>query len=268
MPLKAPAGAATADAPETAAVPAKARLAGSAVGQAGSRDALAQLSKAMAELKAIAVQPLLQRAVDAIRAEDFKAAETWVQQALERDERNGFGWYLLAITRERAGDFASSVTCYEAALQLIPEHAEVANDLGRLAFRMGMKAHAEKLFRHFLARHKDHPEAINNLGCALRDQGRYDEAIETLRPVMLAHPENVQLWNTMGTVTAEQGDYANAAVFFEEALRLDPNFYRARYNRGNAKLILGDPEGALTDCEAAMPLCVSDDERQMMRLSR
>src|SRR4029079_7288369 len=120
------------------------------------------------------------------------------------------------------------------------EHREVANDLGRLAFRMGVKGHAEKQFRHSLVPSPAPPEAINNLGCALRDQGRYDEAVETLRPVMLEHPGNIQLWNTMGTVMAERGDYANAEVFFEEALRLDASFYKARYNRGNARLILGD----------------------------
>src|SRR4051794_36555854 len=178
MPAQAPQSAASALALETAARPSPARLSAGGVGEAGSPQALAQLATAIAELKAIAVQPMLQRAVDCIRAEDFATAETWVQKALEKDERNGFGWYLLAITRERAGDFAFSVTCYEAALRLIPEHREVANDLGRLAFRMDMKVQAEKLFRHFLAAYPDHPEAVNNLGCALRDQRRFDEAIE------------------------------------------------------------------------------------------
>lgn len=251
-----------------AAVATPARLAGDALGKAGSRDTLAQLSSAMNELKALAIQPMLQRAVDAINAEDFTTAETWIQQALERDERSGFGWYLLAITRERASDFASSVKAYEAALALIPEHAEVANDLGRLAFRMGMKVQAEKLFRHFLARHPGHPEAINNLGCALRDQRRFDDAIALLKPALGERPRNVQLWNTLGTVVAEQGDYPNAEIFFQESLRLDPDFYKSRYNLGNARLALGDSEGALEACEAALTRVPPGHERQMMRLAR
>ena len=268
MPFKAPASAVSAAALATAAAPSPARLAGGAVGQAGSRDAMAQLVAAMAELKAIAIQPLLQRAVDAIHAEDWKTAESWTLKALERDERSGFGWYLMGIVRERAGDFANSITCYQSALQLIPEHAEVANDLGRLAFRMDMKPQAEKFFRHFLDKHPGHPEAVNNLACALRDQLRFDEAVETLRPAIIKDPTLTQLWNTMGTVVAEQGDYPNAETFFREALRLDERFYKSRYNLGNARLALGDPAEALEACEAALTLVKAEDERMMMRLSR
>lgn len=268
MPAKAPPTAASAIALETAAAPARPRLSGDAVGQAGSRDALTQLTAAMAELKAISIQPILQRAVDAIHAEDWKAAYRWTHEALEKDERNGFAWYLMGIVQERAGDFASSIKAYEAALALIPEHAEVANDLGRLAFRMGMKVHAEKLFRHFLVQHPEHPEATNNLACALRDQFLFDDAVETLRPAILKTPGSALLWNTMGTVVSEQGDFANAEVFFQEALRLDDDFYKARYNLGNARIVLGDPIGALEACEAALLRVVAEDERQMMRLAR
>ncbi len=65
-------------------------------------------------------------------------------QALQGDDKNGLAWYLLAIAREKAGAFADSIQAYEKALVLLPNSAEVANDLGRLAYRMGMKAVAEK----------------------------------------------------------------------------------------------------------------------------
>ncbi len=76
------------------------------------------------------------------------------------------------------------------------------------------------------------------------------------------------LWNTMGTVVSDQGDFTNALVFFQEALRLDPTFPKARYNLGNAKLLLGDAAGALVDCEAAMTGVLAEDDRQMMTLAR
>lgn len=268
MPQHALKGATAPIALETAATPSPPRLAGEALGQAGSHDALARLTAAMAELKSMAIQPLLQRAVAALQADDWKTGGKFAQKALEKDERSGFAWYLMGIARERAGDFASSVTAYECALALIPEHAEVANDLGRLAYRMDMKPQAEKLFRHFLTKHPAHPEAVNNLACAIRDQRRFAEAIETLRPAILDNPQSAQLWNTMGTVVAEQGDYPNAKVFFEEALSQDSIFYRSRYNLGNARLALGDAQGALEACDEAIALVRVESERQMMRLSR
>lgn len=252
---------------ETAAAPARPKIAGAPAGQAGSRDALAKLALAMAELRAVAIQPLLQRAVDALRAEDHQEGTKWALQALDKDERSGFGWYLLAIARERAGDFGSSIECYEKALALLPEHAEVANDLGRLAFRLDMKPQAEKLFRHFLARHPGNPEAVNNLVCAIRDQGRYDEAVETLRAAILKAPENATLWNTMGTIVADQGDYENARIFFGEALKLEPGFHKACYNLGNAHLVLGDPETALELNTQARKGVTAAEDREMMRMA-
>jgi Tfp pilus assembly protein PilF len=250
------------------AAPTPAKLTADSLGRSGSSDALTKLNGAISELKALSAAPMLQRAVEAIRAEDAKTACDWALKALEQDEHSGFGWYLLAIALERAGDFASSIQAYESALKLLPDHAEISNDLGRLAFRLGMTPQAESLFRHFLARYPEHPEGSNNLACAVRDQDRHSEAVDILRPAIVKSPEIAMLWNTMGTVVASQGDFNNALVFFKEALRLDPHFPKARYNLGNAKLLLGDAEGAIVDCEAAMTGVLAEDERQMMRLAR
>ncbi len=248
--------------------PTPARLTADSLGQAGSRAALAKLESAVSELRAMTAAPLLQRAIAAINAEDPKSACEWALKALEHDERSGFAWYVLAIALERGGDFVSSIRSYESALKLLPDHAEVANDLGRLAFRMGMIPQAETLFRLFLERYPDHPEGANNLACAIRDQNRHAEAIEVLRPAIIKTPDMAMLWNTMGTIVSDQGDFANALLFFEEALRLEPEFLKARYNRGNARLLLGDAAGALDDSDAALQGVMGEDERQMMRLSR
>ena len=64
----------------------------------------------------------------------------------------------------------------------------------------------------------------------------------------------------------EKGDYANALTFFEEALRLDPKFPKARYNRGNARLILGDSQGALEDCDAALAGALAEDASDGARI--
>ena len=266
--VKSGASAAALGFPDTSAVPTRLRMAGEASGQAGSRPALARLNEALGELRAMTVQPLLQEAVQALQADQFQRGGELAIKALEIDERSGFGWYLLAIARERAGDFAGSVRCYESALTLLPDQAEIANDMGRLAYRMGMKETAEKLFTHYLARNPTSHEGANNLACALRDQSRFAEAIEVLRPAIAANPEHALLWNTLGTVVGEEGDPGASVTFFDEALRHDAAFAKARYNRGNARLVLGDLDGALDDCQTAMTAPMSEDERLMMMLAR
>ncbi len=243
-------------------------VAGDVTGEAGSQAALAKLAGAIAEMKAAAIAPLLDKAVQALRQDDAVEGGRWATQALEHDEMSGLGWYLLAISRERLGDFKSSIQCYESALKLLPNHAEIANDIGRLAYRLDMKEVAVKLFRHFIAARPQAPDGPNNLACALRDLNRYDEAIDVLKPALAIHPAEPLLWNTLGSVLSEQGELDTAVVFFDEALRLDPDFAKARYNRGNTRLGLGHYDEALADCEAAMAHKVPPDEAAMMRLAR
>ena len=241
---------------------------GGAVGESGSRPALERLNAAVKELKALAVQPLLRRAVEALQAEEPMPAAELALKALEQDEQNGHAWYVLAIARDKSGDFKSALRCYDAAFKLLPDQVEIANDLGRLAYRMGMKPIAEQLFLRYLERYPDSPDGANNLACAIRDQNRYGEAIDILKRIIKANPENGLLWNTLGTVLSEQGDFETSITFFDEALRCDDGLFRSRYNRGNAKLPLGDIKGALEDCEAAMALVQLGDESAMMRLAR
>lgn len=248
--------------------PLRLKAAAGPIGESGSKAALSRLDEAISEMKAAAVAPLLHQAVQALHREAAQEAGELAVKALEIDERNGFGWYLLAIARERVGDFVNSLKCYESALQLLPAHAEVANDLGRLAYRLDLKDVAAKLFAHFMEAHPQSPDGANNLACALRDLNRYDEAIDILKPALGRHPTQPLLWNTLGSVMNEQGDMETAVVFFDEALRLDPAFAKARYNRGNSKLALGAYDEALADCEAAMALPCAPDEAAMMRLAR
>lgn len=253
---------------ETAAAGARPRIELGMAGQAGSPEAMRRLSDSLSHLKALSIEPMLQKAVVALRAEDFKTATEWSTRALQTDERCGMAWYCLAIAREKAGDFKTSIECYEAALKLSPEHDEIASNLARLAYRMGMKEIAEKLFVGYLAKQPLAVEASNNLACCQRDQHRYAEAIATLTPVIQANPSNPLLWNTLGTVLTDQGDFETALPFFDEALRLDPDFVKARYNRSTAQLQMGDPDGALTDCEAALTGHMAEHERAMMNLAR
>ena len=119
------------------------------MGDSTSKDALLRLDRAVAELKALTVQPLLARAVAALGRDDHRTAAELALQALGHDERSGVAWYLLAIAREKASDFANSIKAYESALALTANHAGIANDLGRLAYRLGMKEIAVQLFQHY-----------------------------------------------------------------------------------------------------------------------
>jgi tetratricopeptide (TPR) repeat protein len=244
------------------------RMADGPVSDTTSQDALGRLNQALVELQAMKIAPLLRRATAAITAEHPKLAADLALEALGLDERSALAWHVLAIARESAGDYKSAIQCYESALALSTDQADIANGLGRLAFRLDLKPLAAKLFAVYRAARPDCILGANSMACVQRDLHDYDGAIETLRPAILANPESSLLWNTLGTVLAEQGEMATALTFFEEALRFDPAHAQALYNRANARLDRGDLDGALADCDAALALAKSPSDIAMMRLAR
>jgi tetratricopeptide (TPR) repeat protein len=237
-------------------------------GDSASAEALKRLRKELADARAAkASLPHLKAALAAIGANQFERGLKAVRSALQHDPNSFFGYHLLAIAHEKLGDWSASIDAYEKALALKPDSPEIANDLGRLAFRMQMLPQAEALFRYHLAARPDAPESANNLACVLRDQMRYDEAIEVLKPAIQAAPDRAQLWNTLGTVMSDMGETEQAELFFTETLRLDPGHVKARYNRSNILFALGQTERAIDDCRSAMKAADTPEEKATMGLA-
>ncbi len=238
------------------------------MGSSASANALSLLRDVLAEQNNLRIAPLLERALAQIKAHKPDKAADLALEALQIDERCGIGWHILAIAREASGDFVSSLSCYEAALTLLPDDPEVLINLGRLAFRMGMHPTAEQLFRHFLARKPDHAEGVNNLALAIAAQDRNQEAIDVLREFISLHPTHANLWNSLGSLVSEEGDIGNAEIFYREALRLNPRLARARYNLGSMWLDTGDTLSALQEVETALKKPLASDEKAMMTMTR
>ena len=243
-------------------------ITGITMGDSASAEALARLNKAAGELKNQKTARLLSRAIAAIHAQDYGKADALALEVLEKDERHGVAWHVLAIAREKTGDFMSSMRAYEAALQLLTDHGPVAGDLGRLAFRMNMPEIAAKFFAHYRLARPDCVEAVNNLACALRDLNQCVDAIEILKPAIMQDQEQPLLWNTLGTVMCSLGDGQQALTFFDEALRLAPTLANGYHNRAYARLDLGDAAGALADCDSAIANTSALEDLAMMKFAR
>jgi len=237
-------------------------------GDSASKRSLKRIKSHADTLRHQSLIPLINRSLDFLKRDNYAKSTELALEVLDKDERNGLAWYLLAISKEKTGDLISALKCYESAFQLLDDPEMVASDLGRLAYRLNMKEIAEQLFRLCLVKDPTSNEIANNLACILRDAQRYDEAVDVLKSSLNVHREDPLLWNTLGTVLSEQGEVASSKLFYQEALRSDPNFAKARYNLGNAHHILGDLDAALEACNAAMTGKISLDEHAMMQMSR
>ncbi|MDV6329570.1 tetratricopeptide repeat protein [Asticcacaulis sp. 201] len=237
------------------------------LGDAGSSEALRNLLDATEHVKRTDTLKLLRQALEQFKAGDWAGGGDTALKALHVDEKSAEAWHILAVSRDKCNDFASAITCYETALRIQPENPIIANDLGRLAYKMGLYELSEKFFQFFLDKNPGHVEAINNLASSLRELNRLDDAIDLLRNAIGENPTDAQLWNALGTVVNAQGDMANSIIFYEEALRHDPIHVHARYNLGNAKGVLGRTEEALADLKTALPLFLDPMHVHTCRLS-
>lgn len=249
-------------------------MAQGSAGDAASPAAIRRLSHALADRKGSSLKAQkktiesLKAAVASIRVGDYDAGARRCLAILQTDERNGLAWHVLAICREKSGHLSEALNAYDAALRILPEDANIAHDLARLAQRLGHLDIAEKLLRKFLLVEPGHIEGTNNLACVLRDQKRYQEAIDALRELIQIEQTNPTLWNTLGTVLSDQGQMKESLTFFDEALRIDPAFAKARYNRANVLQPLGRPAEALDDLDEALKGAETPYEHAMMRMAR
>ncbi|WP_369059210.1 tetratricopeptide repeat protein [Caulobacter sp. 73W] len=238
------------------------------IGDSASKAALQRLAQAVTELKQQEIPKLLSDAIAAVRRGAPTVAKELALAALKLDEKQGIAWHILGISLEKIGDLGASLRSYDAALRLLPDETVIALDLGRLASRLDMPEFAAKLYSIHLQRDPSSLEAANNLATSLRDMRRFEEAIEILRPIIAQFPESGMLWNTLGTIVAQQGDTGTACVFYDEAIRLKPDFGLAFYNRSGCRAELGDIRGAFEDCESALAVTTVPTDIDNMRFSK
>ncbi len=224
------------------------------LGDAGSSEALRILQEQTDHIKKVETLTLLRQALYRFKEMDWQGGGELSLKALHVDEKCGEAWHMLAISREKSSDLQTALTCYETALRLTPDNPYIANDLGRLSYRLGILDMAEKFFRFFLDKMPGHSEAINNLASVYREDNRLDEAIDILKAGLNNSPSDPQLWNALGTVVNARGDMDLSALFYAEALKYDPQHVHALYNYGNVLAVLGDVKGALDYHFKALPL--------------
>ena len=238
------------------------------MGSSVSETALGETARRIADANRTAAASALALAIEALRRRDLEEATTLCLQALGADEQSGEAWHVLAIAQEARKDFATALSCYEAAFTLLPDNPTVVLNLSRLALTMGLSEVAEKLIRVLLASDPGSAEGINNLAIALNAQGRADEAIHLLRTFLERQPGHPNLLNTLGSLVADTGDLEIANLLFGEAVRMAPGMASAAYNLGDNLLVMGQAAEAIVRINAALDIPPPPEDQPAMVFAR
>jgi tetratricopeptide (TPR) repeat protein len=210
---------------------------------------------------------LLQRALKLADSDAKKALEL-AQKALAMDDAMPQAHHIVGLLHDKLGVISTALEHYEAAWKLDPEDAEIYQNMGLAAWKLGMLEAAERFFRISRMKEPGRVDSAINLAGVLRDQSRFDDAIEILRQTIFANERNADLWNVLGSVLLESGDPTQAETFYREALSIRPDFGRAWHNLAYALDMHGDLEGALHAYDTALACAAAPSDEATMRHGR
>ncbi len=132
------------------------------------------------------------------------------------------------------GRLDEAADCFQRALELKPDHAEIYNNLGNLFRVRRMLDAAVACGRKAVDLKPDFVEAYHNLGNALREQGRLEEAIACCRRAVELKPDLPDAHIGLGAALREQGLLNEAVACCRRAIELKPDFADAHSNLGVA----------------------------------
>jgi tetratricopeptide (TPR) repeat protein len=157
----------------------------------------ARLSVATAHLK----KGDLDRAENEFRGVLDKAAQAQEGAAANKETslRALAGLGELALRR---GDFAAAQEAFRKALEISPEDAAAAYNVGEIFFSNQKVDEAIAYFELAVRIKKDWPKAYHRLGLVYLNKGDFDKALENLRKFVELDPQNPEAANVKATIAA------------------------------------------------------------------
>jgi tetratricopeptide (TPR) repeat protein len=183
-------------------------------------------------------------------ARDFDAALSHLDRALAlAPQREGF--LEKARTLDQASLYQASLRtatreAWQAILKIVPQNAEAAARLGRLAWEDGDHALAVSLLERAVAGHAP-ASAWFDLGLVRQDLRDYDKAAAAYRKALEKKPDHAEAALNLGTVLQESGDLDGAMAAYAAAYRLRPAMFGTI-----AMALTSAPRGRLWLDEAAL----------------
>jgi len=131
-------------------------------------------------------------------------------------------------------DYAKSVEAYQNALKIDPQYKDAVNnlsislrDLGRQFGEVKNDLNQSIFFLTESYKLKnDDPETIRLLGVANGIKGNHTDAAKYFKRLTEIQPENARAWLDLGTASMSIGDKTNGDLYYQKALKLDPNILK------------------------------------------
>jgi tetratricopeptide (TPR) repeat protein len=165
------------------------------------------------------------------------------------DVHNNRGILLASLGRP-----GEALESYNRAIALKPDYAQAYNNRGAVLSGQNRKTEALADFDRAIALKPDYVKALNNRGAALADLERLDEALRNHERAIALSPREAQSYMQRGGVLIRLGRTAEALESYDRAITLDRGLAEAHDGRGTALVILKRPQEALESCDRALAI--------------
>jgi tetratricopeptide (TPR) repeat protein len=171
-------------------------------------------------------------------------AEAALTKAIALDSSSWLSHNLLGLVYDQQQRHINAIAAYKAALAIRPREPNVLNNLGLAYALSGDHETAIHFFEQALAAGSTSPKLHNNLGVAYAHRQRYLDALESFKKAM----DEPRAYNNLGVALLGMGNARVAAVCFEKAIELNPQYYeKAMENLRQARKALAQsPRGNST----------------------
>src|SRR5215472_10378975 len=151
----------------------------------------------------------------------FDAAVTQFQDLLTRDPNSAAAHQGLGQAFLQQGKLREAQAALTKAIALDPSSWLSQNLLGLVYDQEQRHTEAIAAYKAALALRPREPNVLNNLGLAYTRRQRYVDALESFKKVM----DEPRAYNNLGVALLGIGNAKVAAVCFEKAIELNPQYY-------------------------------------------
>ncbi|KAA6349430.1 Beta-barrel assembly-enhancing protease [termite gut metagenome] len=215
--------------------------------QTGELTKAHDLLKRMIELEPQMESIYLTLADVASMSEDYKTMADVCLKAIELKKDDAMAYYFLAKAYQGQNDILNAVIQLTQAIVLKEDYTEARLMRAELLIRMNEYKEAASDLNFVLVQNAEEEAALLLRGKLKEALGDGEGVEEDYRTVINLNPFHTQAYLNLGQWFIKQGRLTEAIGHLDETIELNPDCAAAYYERGRAKRLMGDKEGAVED---------------------
>lgn len=176
-----------------------------------------------------------------------KAESLLILDRLEKSADSPAAWYSVGLAFAEQSEFVRAEALLTRAVEAEPANSDFLYSLGLAALRANHPQRAQQVAEAGLRIRPADPELLFLIGRAITAQKRFDDAILALVQARKLAPNRADILRFLAETSAQAGFVGDAALLFDDYLKLKPGDEFARFQRGMAYASSGKKQEAAKD---------------------